>query len=1050
MSRINRLISIFLIIVLMLSLVTSNTVAANTPTGVSVWNGSTVAPKDQNSDGVYEINTAEELAYIVSTGGAAGAKYQLMADIYLNEIDKVNWQTGETVGNYSPRPWYDSVEFQGNINGNGHVVYGIYYNAGLATSEMAEGFGTPVGLIPAVKNGATVSVEKLGVNKMFINAKYTASAFIGRAGNSSATTDASRTIIHIDKCFVGEDVDVTAFCAGVFRGYSRNNGIYISNSYNLGKFHSNADKKNHIDGGTYDYRFSWFVGNGWGINQELYIDCCYNATGALYRDHWATFAGKITNCYAAGLTQDKDGDGVAESVWYSVSGDVPLTMERMQGTDALTSAQKMSYLNTNDEYLATEGYPILKAFTKGAYDDITELPNLKVWDGTVAEKLNGNGTESSPYLISNGSELAFAVSGGADNKYYKLTDDIYLNDINKINWKTGEAKVGYTPNSWPDNVAFSGTIDGDGHTVYGLYFITPNQTTDWGFYGAGLIPRVNAGTSVTITSLGVNNAYVYSTNGASAFVGFAGDKEATEKATVTINKCYVGENVTLKGNDVGAFRGGTYNSDTVLANSCSAATLNGTSTNGLIGNTWDATLTAENCFNANGAITSDVYSWDNIGKNLNNVYATDAGEYTSEVKVLTRQQMFGLSAVDTMSLPNDVFVATKNKIPVLKCFFKYTETKNGVNYIGYEYSENCKYFTTEDLTATFWRYNEVDVNGDSESNICDLVFATKKFNFGKDTLNLDGDTETSTFDITLLRKSLIGETDYSVKPKRFTPYSNISSQYDYVWGDEFEEGYLDSDKWTVYAKMGSNPSKGFHNDKDEKVIGVENGSLRLTAYKDENGEYHVPTSVLTRDTMNFAYGYVEIRASLPIQTGVWSSFWALTVADNASIGRLATPKCQNVAEIDIFEVFNTNEVCGTIIKWADNSWYPRSKSGTQRMVINDNEFHVFGYEWTPTELNYYCDGVLYARFDITEPWTNPGEYGKGKDGWTYINADETGYDMSCFSDPQYLIFNNHLFYEGISNANQYINISNPDFKSADYLIDYCRVYQLDGQELYTK
>ena len=59
--------------------------------------------------------------------------------------------------------------------------------------------------------------------------------------------------------------------------------------------------------------------------------------------------------------------------------------------------------------------------------------------------------------------------------------------------------------------------------------------------------------------------------------------------------------------------------------------------------------------------------------------------------------------------------------------------------------------------------------------------------------------------------------------------------------------------------------------------------------------------------------------------------------------------------------------------------------------------------------------------------------------------------MSCYQDPQYLIFNNHLFYEGVSDANTHINISNPDFTSADYLIDYCRVYQLEGQgEIYTK
>lgn len=1044
-----KIISIILIIALLLSVHTVNTVASGSENGV--WDGTTSAPAGEGSEkSPFLISNGAELAYVISTGGGAGNHYKLTADIYLNETDKVNWATGEGINGYTPRPWYDSVEFQGNIDGDGHIVYGVYYNAGLNTSEMVEGWSNPVGLIPCIKNGATVKVENLGVDNMYINAKCTASAFIGRAGNSSATTETSRTIIHIDKCFVGENVDVTAFCAGVFRGYSRNNGTYISNSYNLGKFRSDADKKNQIDGGTYDYRFSWFIGNGWGIDDELYIDCCYNATGALFRGHWNTFKTRITNCYAAGLTEDKDGDGVAESVWYSAAGNTPLSATRMQGKEVLVSTQQMSSLNANGAYMATEGYPVLKVFAKGVLGDVEDPLNLSVWDGIVADTLSGEGSENDPYLITNGSELAFAISGGGADKFYKLTNDIYLNDISKINWKTGEAVSGYTPNPWFDNQSFKGTIDGNGHIVYGLYFETPDKNYAWGYYGDGLVPRVNAGDSLNIKALGIDNAYICGINGASAFVGFAGDKEASATANITIDGCFVGENVTLIGHDVGAFRGGAYKSDIIISNSYSSATLKGTSTNGLFGNIWETYVEVENSFNINGAITTDYYDADNVGKNFNNVYATDAGEYTSEVGVLTKAQMKGLSAVNTMSLPTNIFVSVENKAPVLKHFFKYSETKTGENYIGYEYSQFCKYFTTEDSVENFWRYDDIDINGDSNTDICDLVFVTRRYNNKIDTINFDGDRETTSFDISILRKSLLGDTDYENKPMRFTPYSNITDKYDYVWGDEFEEDYLDSDKWSIYAKMGSNPSGGFYCDKDEKVIGVEDGNLRLTAYKADDGTYHAPTSVITRNTMNFTYGYVEIRAKLPLQTGVWSSFWALTVADTASIDRLATPKCENVAEIDMFEVFNTNQVCGGIIKWAENDWYPRSKDGLQRVVLTDDDYHVFGYEWTPEEIAMYCDGVLYARFDITENWTNPGEYGKGKEGWTYVNADETGYDMSCFGDPQYLIFNNHMFYEGISNANQYINISNPNFKRADYLIDYCRVYQLDGQELYTK
>ena len=1058
-TRIRKVISAILILSIILSLFATDVFAVGNENDKNVWDGTTSAPKgDGTKESPYLISNGEELAYVISTGGGEGNYYKLTSDIYLNEIDKVDWTTGKGIGGYEPTPWYDSTEFRGNIDGNGHMVYGLYYNAGLDTSEMVEGWSNPVGLIPAVKNGGTVSLTALGVDYMYINAKCSASAFIGRAGNSSATTPESRSKMNIDRCFVGENVNVTAFCAGVFRGYSRNSEIHISNSYNLGYFRSNCDKKNDVDGGTYDYRFSWFVGNNWGTvgtTEGFTIDACFNATGALFKGHFATMNPLITNCYAAGLTHDRNGDGVAEEVWYSDAGNTPLTKEQMQGIDALDSISKMPHLNINDAYLATEGYPVLKVFIKDYKGDgVTEAKNQKVWDGSIAESLEGDGTKASPYLITNGSELAFAIkSGGGADKFYKLTNDIYLNDINKVNWTTGKAMGSYKINEWLDNAAFSGNIDGNGYVVYGLYFKTDNTNLTWGYWGDGLIPRVNVGDSVEITTLGIDYAYVYGVNGASAFVGFAGNTAYTEdtsvKANVTIDRCFVGSKVFIMGNDAGAFRGGTYNSVISIKNSYSLATLRGTSTLGLVGNLWEATVSIENSFNTKGAVTTDAYSWNDVAKNLKNVYVTDAAQYQGEVVTLTMEQMLD----GKMSLPEDVFIVGYNGLPLIKDFFRFSDSKNGNDYLGYTYSQYSKLFISKDDSSYFWRFDTIDVTGEGNMDICDLVYATKKQQNGKNTVDIDSDKETTEFDITVLRSALIGNTDYAQKPQKYTPaYGNISDKYEYVWGDEFSQSYLDGNKWAISPKMGSNPSKGFYNDQDEKVINVENGSLRLTAYKADDGTYHVPTSVITRNAMNFTYGYVEIRAKLPLQTGVWSSFWAVTVADSAGVEKLAVPKCSDVAEIDMFEVFGTNQVSGGIIKWASPSWYPKGTNGLQRVELEqDNEYHIFGYEWTPTEIIMYCDGVIYACFDITEPWLNPGEEGKGKEGWTYTNADNTGTDMSCFNDPQYLIFNNHLFYEGISNANQYINISNPDFKSADYLIDYCRVYQIpEGSEIYTK
>ena len=132
----------------------------------------------------------------------------------------------------------------------------------------------------------------------------------------------------------------------------------------------------------------------------------------------------------------------------------------------------------------------------------------KAWDGSTAGgEILGGGTEENPFLISNAEQLAWVVSHGGNGRYYKLTADIYLNDVDKVNWSTGEVIGDYTPKSWyksGDAPTFSGVIDGNGHVVYGLYY---KDATERGSRttGYGLIP---VGRNVTIKNLGIDKSYL--------------------------------------------------------------------------------------------------------------------------------------------------------------------------------------------------------------------------------------------------------------------------------------------------------------------------------------------------------------------------------------------------------------------------------------------------------------------------------------------------------------------------------------------------------------
>ena len=286
--------------------------------------------------------------------------------------------------------------------------------------------------------------------------------------------------------------------------------------------------------------------------------------------------------------------------------------------------------------------------------------------------------------------------------------------------------------------------------------------------------------------------------------------------------------------------------------------------------------------------------------------------------------------------------------------------------------------------------------------------------------------------------------------------SELDDGYKYVWGDEFEGIGLDNSNWELIQKMAGNEVVEVSTDKD--VVDVQDGRLKMHAisyfnkYKQEV-EYRVPCSVVTQNTMNFVYGYAEIRARVPYSQGVWASWW--TQAE----GTLGPRKCYDyMLEIDIYEIFKTYEKTSYLLQWFsaefdyNKRYEPDLTPGVSTCISSsvleetqedyknvyrfeaspslNYEYHIYGFEWTPTEIIMTVDGTENARYDITKA------YSKHE-------------DMTGFHDPQFFIFNNHLFYPGVSESDVSISTS-PQSLPACHYIDYIRLYQKDGQgKLYT-
>ena len=134
------------------------------------------------------------------------------------------------------------------------------------------------------------------------------------------------------------------------------------------------------------------------------------------------------------------------------------------------------------------------------------LYDISVWDGTVANAYHsGSGTETDPYIISNGSELAYFSSmlktNDYSDTYFTLSNDIVLNQgvfgydsTTGVNYKL-EGNTYYVEeygnhlydsvdrvNVMSDTVnlftalnGFKGVFNGDYHTIYGLYLTSTEE-----------------------------------------------------------------------------------------------------------------------------------------------------------------------------------------------------------------------------------------------------------------------------------------------------------------------------------------------------------------------------------------------------------------------------------------------------------------------------------------------------------------------------------------------------------------------------------------------
>ena len=233
---------------------------------------------------------------------------------------------------------------------------------------------------------------------------------------------------------------------------------------------------------------------------------------------------------------------------------------------------------------------------------LTGLQAQTIWDGTADTSWYDE--TSTEFEISTAEQLAGLaelVNNGNDFSYQtvRLTADIVLNDTsNWGNWESSAPNNTWTPIGANWNVFFSGTFDGQGHTVSGIYINTGNGGNQ-GLFG------INSG---TIKNVEVKESYI---RGSESVGGVCSLNNGT------ISDCY--NSGTVSGNsNVGGVCGENYGT---ISNCYNTGTVNGNYyVGGVCGRSYGS---ISNCYNS-GTVSGNYYvggvCGENWGGTISNCY----------------------------------------------------------------------------------------------------------------------------------------------------------------------------------------------------------------------------------------------------------------------------------------------------------------------------------------------------------------------------------------------------------------------------------------------
>ena len=401
---------------------------------------------------------------------------------------------------------------------------------------------------------------------------------------------------------------------------------------------------------------------------------------------------------------------------------------------------------------------------------VTVLPMgaLTVSAESTTEFLGGDGTEESPYLISNKTHLNNVRNHRSS--HFKMVADITFTEADfSVRGEFYNDGQGWQPIGTDGGTPFIGVFDGNGHIIKGLYVNI--QTTDRNVYAGlfgysrGMIKNLGmTDGSVSSTSTSTSSySYSYSYSYAGGIAGYNGG---------TISNCYNAGRVSASSSSrsnaggIAGYNGGTisncYNIGSVSPSSYSSSYAGG------IAGYNDGTGTISNCYNTGSVSSSYSCAGGIAGQNYNgtisncyylNIIAKGVGGGTDDPVSCTLKQMtqqgtfvgFDFDTVWTMAGNEDYLYPELQNVPMQ--FEKELASISVTPPTKTEYLEG-----KEQLDVTGGKLTLTYNNGTTEEIdlAADMVSGFDNAKVGKQTLTVTYQGKTTTLEVEIIAKSLDG------------------------------------------------------------------------------------------------------------------------------------------------------------------------------------------------------------------------------------------------------------------------------------------------------